>query len=705
MQLDIKKLRQKSIAKFIDAGWVLVKLRPNSKRPMEANWTKLPFRSKFNCQHNYGIVLQHDQLVLDIDPRNFKDDVNSFTELRKAIDLPKTFTIKTGSAGYHFFYKKPPELVVKKLLHEYPGVEFKTKGSQMVGVFSIHPDTKKPYLPHKGSKFAEFTEAPAGLLNLIAETHSKTEAPRLRQAKYMEDTATVTRYQYYLQGADGAKQGEKGDEHTFVVAATGKDMGLPPDTVFEMMLDSGWNDKCDPPWSLKDLKEKVKNAYSYGQNDVGIISYKNIFGTDVNDQVPEMVMNKDGLLVNSFVNACYFLGHKQISYIGAGKKTLAPKDNPLGEIIRYNELRNRMEFSTPAPWHNPTDITDTIWNPTEVSDAEVINIKYYLDLLTGLKWARNDILDAVLKVANDNKYNPVVNWLDELQWDGVQRLDTWLTDYCGVRDTRYTRAVGTKTLCAAVARAYHPGIKFDHMLVLEGAQGIGKSTVVNVLGGTWYIDIMLNTESKDTVQLINGAWLIEVSEMAGMRKQEVEKLKAFISRPTDSIRPPFGKTPIDFPRRSIFIGTINPTSMGYLNDETGNRRYWPVLCERINFKQLKIDRDMLFAEALLKFKQGERLYITDKTINDEAIRMQESRGISHPWIAVIKDYFAQYDPDSVTVKSVWLDAINGDLQQMTYPKKALVQQALRTLGWKRNSSGCYVNPKVEKEINDLVEGL
>ena len=697
-------LRQKAISKYKDEGFVLVKLRPQSKRPMEHNWTKLPFRSKFNTQGNYGIVLQHDQLVIDVDPRNFKNDENSFAKLKNDIKLSKTLVVRTGSGGYHFYYKKPASLVIKKLLHGYPGVEFKTKGTQVVGPGSIHPDTKEMYKPYKGSKLADMVDAPPELLNALAETHSKTHAPRHRQSKYMDDAATVTRYQHYLQGCDGAIQGEKGDEHTFVVAATGKDMGLPPDTVYEMMLD-GWNSKCDPPWGLKQLKEKVKNAYSYGSNEPGSLSYRNIFGTNTNNKIPEMVMNKDGQLVNSFINACYFLRSKQICYIGAGQKKTAPHDNPLGELIRYNELRNKIEFTKPAPWHNPVDLDDVQWNIVEVCDSEIVNIKYYLDKLTGLNWSKVNVLDAVIKVSHDSKYNPVTEWIESLTWDGVKRIDTWLTYYCGVKETRYTRMVGVKTLCAAVARTYTPGIKFDHMLVLEGKQGTGKSTAVKILGGDWSIDIMLRTDNKDTVQLINSAWIIEVSEMAGLRKAEVESLKAFISRSTDSIRPPFAKTPVDFPRRSIFIGTINPSPLGYLNDETGNRRYWPVVCDKINMSQLKRDRDQLFAEATLRLKEGERLYITDVNIEREAIRIQETRNMKHPWIDIINRYFQEYDIKKTTVKDLFLDALDGDKSRMTYTNKNIILNALMIMGWKRNSSGEYINPKIQREIEDLIKEL
>lgn len=706
--MDAVTMRQKAIGKYLETGLVLVKLRPNSKVPMERDWAKLPYRKKFNTKGNFGIVLQHDQLIIDVDPRNFKHKIDSFVELKKTVKLPKTFVVRTGAGGFHYYYKKPASLVIKKAIIEYPGVEFKTKGSQIVGAGSIHPDTNEMYRPFASTKLSDVVDAPADLLALVAETYQKSGAPRHRQAKYTEDEASITRYLHYLQTVDGAVQGNKGDEYTYVVAAYGKDIGLAPDTVYSMMVET-WNTKCDPPWGLRELKQKVKNAYLYGTNEAGCDSFKNIFGTDAdNSNVPVVATNKDGLIINNLVNACYFLGSKQIAYIAAGEKKMKPIPNPLGKIIRYNVLRNRIEFDRPAPWHNAKagdDITNVIWETTEVSDAEVINIKYYLDHLTGLSWGRAHIQDAVIKTAHDNKFNPVLDWLENLEWDKVERLDTWLHDYCGVINSEYSRTVGSKTLIAAVARSYRPGIKFDHMLILEGAQGIGKSTAVGILGGKWCIDIMLRTDNKDTVQLINGAWIIEVSEMAGLRRAEVESLKAFLSRPTDSIRPPFGKTPIDFPRRSIFIGTINPSSMGYLNDETGNRRYWPVLCKKIHMSALKRDRDVLFAEALIRFKQGEKLYISDGTIEKEAIRQQETRSIVHPWHQVIYDHFERYDIKKISVKNLYLDAINGDISRFRYTDKSLILTILHRMGWKRNKSNEYVNPDITKDVDNIIEGM
>jgi Virulence-associated protein E-like domain/Bifunctional DNA primase/polymerase, N-terminal len=706
--MDVIKLRHKAQQAYINHNFVLVKLRSDSKIPLEKNWTRLSFRSKFKHDGNYGVVLQNDNVIIDVDPRNFENGEDSFLSLKKDIGgLPTTFVVQTGTGGFHYYYKKPASLICRKHIQKYPGVEFKSKGSQVVAPGSIHPKTKKMYMPYNKTKIVDIVDAPDGLLNLISHVHEKTGKPKHSNFDHTEGKATISRFQHYLQVTDGAVQGCHGDEKTFKVAAFGKDIGLAPDTVCNMML-KFWNDKCTPSWSIKELKTKVKNAYEYGSNKPGCMAFKNMFDDEADDGIPEIKTNKNGLVINSFVNACYFLGSPKIKFFARGKKSMELVRNPLGGIMRYNVLLNMLEYEKPAPWHivkAGNDISNLIWEPVEVTDAEAVNVKFHIDKMTGLKWGRQDIQDAIVKVAHDNEYNPVTEWLDGLVWDGTLRLETWLSIYCGVENTEYTRAVATKTLCAAVARSYHPGIKFDHMLILEGEQGIGKSTVVKILAGDWYVDIMLRSDSKDAVQLVNSGWILEVSEMAGLRKIEIESLKAFISRAIDSIRPPFGKTPISYPRKSIFIGTINPTSIGYLNDETGNRRYWPVLCDKINISALRRDREHLFAEAIVRFRQGEKLYLTSRRDIDQAMKQQETRSLKHPWQELIVGYFKEYDIKKTTVVDLYLDAINGDKSRFTYTIGSLIRNILKRLRWKKNSSGEYVNPKMEKEIDAILDGV
>jgi predicted P-loop ATPase len=217
---------------------------------------------------------------------------------------------------------------------------------------------------------------------------------------------------------------------------------------------------------------------------------------------------------------------------------------------------------------------------------------------------------AVEAVAYDRRFHPVREYLIGLKWDGECRIDTWLEKYCGAkpveasptRGTPYLAAVGAKWLISAVARVMKPGCKADCALVLEGAQGLRKSSTLKVLGGEWFTDQLEQMRSKDASLQTHGVWIIEIAELASMTKSEVEDVKAFMSRPAERYRPPYAGRLVNIPRQCIFGGTVNVDTWN--RDETGARRFWPVTCGVIRLNDLERDRDQLWAEARFRFDEG-----------------------------------------------------------------------------------------------------
>src|SRR5581483_7104435 len=191
---------------------------------------------------------------------------------------------------------------------------------------------------------------------------------------------------------------------------------------------------------------------------------------------------------------------------------------------------------------------------------------------------------AVQTAARDRPIHPVKAYLHALLWDGVQRVDTWLSAYLGAEDTEYARAVGSRWLISAVARIYRPGVKADCCLILEGPQGIKKSTALRTLAGEYFTDELADLGSKDAALQIRGVWIVEISELDSLARSEIASIKAFMSRTADRFRPPFGKRVVECPRQCVFAGTVNHTE--YLRDETGARRFWPVLCGTIDIEAL-----------------------------------------------------------------------------------------------------------------------
>lgn len=286
--------------------------------------------------------------------------------------------------------------------------------------------------------------------------------------------------------------------------------------------------------------------------------------------------------------------------------------------IVFNQLADGMEIRGKVPWPHPAKF----WR--DADDAQLI---CYVDAAYGTFSARNyDI--AVTKAVDDRSYHPIREFFETLPaWDGVERADTLLIDYLGAEDTPYVRAVTRKELCAAYCRVYHPGIKFDSMIVLNGDQGIGKSTLIAKLGGEWYSDSLNLSDMNDktAAEKLQGYWIMEIGELAGMRKADLDKVKAFISRQDDKYRASFGRRVTPHPRQCVFFGTTNSQN-GYLRDITGNRRYWNVKVPgNGKYKPWDMDEDtvkQVWAEVMVYAKAGEKLYLPTEL---EAYAKEEQR--------------------------------------------------------------------------------
>ncbi len=279
-------------------------------------------------------------------------------------------------------------------------------------------------------------------------------------------------------------------------------------------------------------------------------------------------------------------------------------DENLKSIV-FNQLADGMEIKGAVPWSHPAKF----WR--DADDAQLI---CYVDGAYGTFSARNyDI--AVTKVVDDRSYHPIREFFESLpEWDGVKRVETMLVDYLGAEDTPYVRAVTRKELCAAYIRVHNPGIKFDTMIVLNGDQGIGKSTLIAKLGGEWYSDSLNLSDMNDktAAEKLQGYWIMEIGELAGMKKADLDKVKAFISRQDDKYRASFGRRVTPHPRQCVFFGTTNSQN-GYLRDITGNRRYWNVKVPgNGKYKPWDLDADtvkQIWAETVVIAKAGEKLFL------------------------------------------------------------------------------------------------
>jgi predicted P-loop ATPase len=274
----------------------------------------------------------------------------------------------------------------------------------------------------------------------------------------------------------------------------------------------------------------------------------------------------------------------------------------------YNEMANRVQVVGKVPWERPSD--NVFWR-----DADSAQMKALIDVRYVAFSDRNHGV-AFTKVADDRRFHPVRDYLDHLpEWDGIPRVDSLFIDHLQADDTKYVRAVTRKTLSAAVARIYHPGTKFDTVPVLDGAQGIGKSTIWRLLAGDEYFSDALSLtdmNDKSGAEKLQGFWIIEIGELVGMRKADIEKVKSFLSTSDDKYRPSYGKVVESHPRQCVVVATVNG-ERGYLRDITGNRRFWIVKCRQtesaVHWRIDKEVRDQIWAEAKHYFEAGEKLYL------------------------------------------------------------------------------------------------
>jgi predicted P-loop ATPase len=284
--------------------------------------------------------------------------------------------------------------------------------------------------------------------------------------------------------------------------------------------------------------------------------------------------------------------------------------------------------------------------PRQWVDADDSALRYYLEKTYGIS-GKDKIFDAVNIVAQRESFHPVREYLDSCTWENVPRVETLLIDYLGAEDTPYTRAVTRKTLAAAVARIYRPGCKFDYMLTLRGRQGLGKSAIIGKLGGEWYSDTFTTMQGKDAYEQALGVWIVEVGELAGMRKAEAETIKLYISKQVDRFRPAYGRRSQEFPRQCIFIGTTNETQ--FLRDTTGNRRFWvvdtPNTPARDMWEELTPETvRLIWGEAVEIYKAGEPLFLS-RELEAEARKVQEAYEEENPNAGRVQEYLERMLPE------------------------------------------------------------
>jgi predicted P-loop ATPase len=339
-------------------------------------------------------------------------------------------------------------------------------------------------------------------------------------------------------------------------------------------------------------------------------------------------------------------------------------------VLAYDEFRNNVIALKPTPWGA---LPKNGW--TDQEDRLTAEWLQHHRIFVSVEIASQ----AVQTVAAERRVHPIRQYLDCLKWDGTPRLNRWLSAYLGVEESNYSYAVGSRWMLSAVARIYRPGVKADCCLILEGPQGIKKSTALRTLAGEYFTDELANLGSKDASMQIRGVWIVEISELDSLARSEVASIKAYMSRTADRFRPPFGKRVIEYPRQCVFAGTVNHTE--YLRDETGARRFWPVLCGSIDIEALERARDQLWAEARHRYSSGEKWWLDTLPLMEIAAEEQAARYQGDPWEEIMTRWLEART--STSISEVLEKCVSKPQALWTQGDKNRIGRCLRALGWER----------------------
>jgi len=381
----------------------------------------------------------------------------------------------------------------------------------------------------------------------------------------------------------------------------------------------------------------------------------------------------------------------------------------------YNEMASRVQVTGEVPWERP--VGNRYWRDADTAQMKALIDMRYLSFST----RNHDV--CFTKVADDRRFHPVRDYLNSLPpWDGVERVPTLFTRYLQADDTPYVHTVSRKTFAAAVARVYQPGIKFDCILVLDGAQGIGKSTILkDLVGDEYYCETLSLTDMEDKTgaEKLQGFWFAEIGELAGMKKADIEKVKDFLTVTDDKYSPSYGKVVESHPRQCVIIATVNG-DRGYLRDITGNRRFWIVKCHQEEqakrWRFTPEDRDQIWAEAKHLYESGEKLYLESdmlrvaEELQRDAMEVDERQGLVEEYLDMPlptdweskdiyerKNYVAdRNDPlsvrgtirrETVSNAEIWCECFGKNLSELK-PADSYAIAALMTRvdGWARTKT-------------------
>lgn len=749
----------------IDLGLSVIRLKVKSKAPVNANWPERPFedyetlQSRFKAGENVGLRLgKHSKLVngdyvyvLDIDFDT--DDEAAIEECYKALDklLPDWESypwVRSGSGGKarHIYLTSSAVLPSRKIVHSQNFVVVNGKrkrewqidlygtGKQVVIPPSIHPDTGREYEWKKPLDWNRIKMDLRSAYYVDPETIEEWGDRQPEKAKKKDEDAFDKSMHSGPLGLsyDEAKADLKllpiedaVDYHSWIEIGQiihhefeGSEDGLDLWHWFSDVDDADYDpDALDAKWESFHTEEKdapktwrsIKERVNPVKKKKALEDIREAAGGDDDDDgehwTTHLALDADGLVKASPNNLTMIVDN----------------DVRLQGLIGFNTLRQmlvlRRDMPKLVPPMKKLECTDRI-NGVPWSSACDANLMAFLEYrrsktgggygmsVTDVKFAR-----ALQVVGLGARFNPVIDYLEGLpEWDGKKRVEYLFIDYLGADDNAYTQAVARLFMTGAVTRAFEPGHKFDFVPILEGSQGKGKSTFVEVLArnDAWFSTLSPNFDkTKEQVESMLGKWILEVPELAGFSKHDVQSIKRQITSRVDTTRLSYDKRPDDYKRSCVFIGTTNDAE--YLNDATGNRRYWPVACKAgsIDIRKLKRNIDQIWAEALHMYRELREitpapetlpLYLTDNVAAMIASREQAARQMAgsaeiladriREWLNEPLNRGFDGDPlyrEAVSKRMIFEEAMEGKFDKLTSVHARQIDEAMALIkDWEKS---------------------
>lgn len=639
--------------------------RAPGKHPIGAGWqTKAQrdldsLREVFrNHRGNIGIYLENRYVLIDADGQEGLDTLATFGQ------LPHTFAQQSGSGeGGHLVFRLAADQSAERISDRRfaAGVDVKVRGQ-----FVAAPSRHKSGGQYEIVVWAEPAVLPAGLYERIVKPQVQA-APRSQAEQRSPEKYNTVRS--YVMKMDPAISGQGGHAQAYKVACKIVAQGLTEDEEEEIFEE--WNAGCSPPWSASEVHHKLTDARRNSTSaPLRLVDTQS-------EEPPEDKTWQHDLKYDP-------RGNNILLRLPINVVLILQNDPAWKGKIRKDVFVENYRVDDP-PWadHYKPSTAGPYW-----TDADTTRLQAWLFDHYGVNMATKDLESAVNLVAEAAAYNSAKDWFDGLTWDGVERVSSWLSRYLGVAESEYASRVGTWWLISAVARACQPGCKVDHMLILHGEQGKGKSSAAGILAGPqWFSDTPLTIGDKDAYLSMDGKLIVEMAELEALNRAESTAIKSFVSSRTDRYRPPYARRAIDVPRRCVFVGTTNHDEI--LKDDTGDRRFWPVSCGEIDRAGLAQDREQLWAEAAARYRAGQPWHPVSERDRQLCEQAQSEYKTVDPWQSLIASGYEINQTNRTTVEAVLTDVLVLPKTQWNQGVKTRVAKCLVQLGWRPRNDTAY----------------